>query len=150
MKLLLILRHKEHTRNTERWQLTEDGNVHVEFSCPTNSPSHGEHEMSPLQALRQFALMTSWNEGWQLANDSGWHEYVDNMDTVSDMVLRIPLDPEISWTENRNGYRPNITELSIHIRGDEVHIDCISKTGACLRGGITIDLAAWKTLRQLV
>ena len=77
--ILLRLQHKEYPRNKELWCKNKDGQVCVRSYCPSNHLLYEEHIMSPLQALRQYALMTSDVEGWFVSDWRNWHNFVDKI-----------------------------------------------------------------------
>jgi hypothetical protein len=84
MKLLLRLRHKEYPQNKEDWHENELGNIFVKSDCPTNYPKYSEHTLSRIEALRQYVLMTSQEEGWELVTDLGWHDFVEAIINTED------------------------------------------------------------------
>lgn len=78
-ELLLILKHEEYP-HWEYWYANDDPNViSVIFDTPFNSPPRGEHDLSVVEALRQYALMTS-TEGWEVYEDWGFHDFIDLFD----------------------------------------------------------------------
>jgi hypothetical protein len=80
MKFLLVLKHSSYP-HFEYWRLDNNRNVHVEFDTPYNSPSKGSHTLTPVQALRQYCLLTSKEEGWEVAlQGQGWHKFLDELE----------------------------------------------------------------------
>jgi len=94
----------EHTemRGKESWIEEREGVVRVDFAIPGYSPSKGSYLMSSLQALRQFALMTSV-EGWflQPGTEGLWHGWASkqNVDGVME-AIETEFEYEV-WTEEK-------------------------------------------------
>ena len=73
---LLVLNHSEHECNLEEWYLSDDEQIFVISDCPTNYPKHTEHTMTVQEALRQYAMMVSPTEGWEVFEDNGWRDFI--------------------------------------------------------------------------
>ncbi len=72
----LILRHRRFDSHREYWKVI-GSKVHVKSICPGNSPSISECVFTKVEAMRQYALLTSQNEGWELTHsDDIWHNYL--------------------------------------------------------------------------
>ena len=74
---VLTLKHREYD-HWEWWYDAGDLGVLVTFDTPQNFPQAGSHHLSYPEALRQFALLTSEVEGWEVTNEDRWHEYVES------------------------------------------------------------------------
>lgn len=77
----LHLRHKDHEDHNEYWLVVFD-NVHILSICPKNGTKREYITMNAIAALRNFALMTSQVERWEVYDEQeDWHQYVDNIKT---------------------------------------------------------------------
>ena len=76
MNKILTLKHSEFVNNTENWYDNGEGGVYVESKCPTNYPAHSKYTLSFTEAMRQFILMVSDEEGWLVDEDFGWRDFV--------------------------------------------------------------------------
>lgn len=75
----LIFQHKEIQSHKEYWTV-KDGFVNIHSVCPQNHPSEETFDMTPIGALKQYVLMTSKIEYWEVIYEtSEWHEFVDNI-----------------------------------------------------------------------
>ena len=79
MKLLLILQHEEYANHRETWFLNSDDQVFVDFNCPQNYPPKGSHTLTPVEAMRNYILMVSDEEGWWVVQDNGFRDYVERV-----------------------------------------------------------------------
>lgn len=62
--------------HVEEWYLLDDKEtIYVKGSYPNNYPTESEHDLTIVEALCQYAMMTS-TEGWT-AEDDGWHDFID-------------------------------------------------------------------------
>lgn len=77
-KYNLHLQHKEIASHNEYW--TVQGQEIVALSiCPENHPSRTTVTMTKAEALRQYALLTSSVENWEMMDsDDTWHNFVEN------------------------------------------------------------------------
>lgn len=75
----LHLKHRTHRTHNEYWTVV--GNqIKVISICPDNHPSKSEHTLTPVQALRQYALMTSRVEGWEVEDEKPeWQPFVEQL-----------------------------------------------------------------------
>ena len=75
MKRLLTLYHESSPGHTETWyqnvKLIDVVGVYAQ-----NYPTSGNVTLTMVEALRQFALLTS-TEGWRVLEDEGWHDFVE-------------------------------------------------------------------------
>ena len=95
-KLILTLQHHVYPDHFEFWYLNPDGTIHAVSITPHNVPVKDEGNLSQLQALRQFALMTS-GENWHvLGATSPWHGFVEEMN-----VDNVPETPEFDMDGSR-------------------------------------------------
>jgi hypothetical protein len=76
---LLVLRHSSFEDHIEEWSAKGDV-VTVKGKYPHNYPSKGTATLTAAEALRQFALLTSASEGWFVAEELNWHEWVEQLD----------------------------------------------------------------------
>jgi hypothetical protein len=84
-KLLLILVHETLQSHREYWHLNKDGMIHVMVETPENYPEiWSSYDISPLQALKRYALMTSVKEGWRIKEiqevEENWYKWVESLD----------------------------------------------------------------------
>lgn len=76
----LVLQHGIVSSHREFWTV-DNGRVNIHSVCPQNHPKEDKFNVSPIQALRLFALMTSKTEGWEVIEETDkWHEFVDNIE----------------------------------------------------------------------
>lgn len=81
----MVLQHTTYQRHREEWtwnaEQEGDVSIHVESRCPGNSPSRSSIDFSTLEAMRQFILLTSSNEGWKVVQgEKEWHSLIEKMD----------------------------------------------------------------------
>lgn len=85
MKYNLKLRHTTELAHFEFWVVNGD-KVEVKSITPSNYPKFTEGVFTKQEALRNLALMTSKQEGWEIVdNDEVWHKFVEepeSKDTV--------------------------------------------------------------------
>lgn len=74
---ILTLKHREYD-HWEWWYDAGDLGVYVTFDCPENLPNSGSHYLTYTEALRQFALLTSEVEGWEVQNGDNWYEFIES------------------------------------------------------------------------
>lgn len=73
----LTLRHKNISSHLEEWTI-KNGKIDVVAITPQNYPTSSQHTMDKSEALRQYALMTSSVEGWEVEEDSKeWHTFIE-------------------------------------------------------------------------
>ena len=81
-KVVLQFQHKDIKTHNEYWSINGD-KIHYNSICPQNHPSICEGEISKFEALRQYALMTSDSERWEIVFQSKeWHEFVEKIKTA--------------------------------------------------------------------
>jgi len=75
----LTLQHKKVKSHKEFWTI-KDGCVNIHSVCPQNHPSESKFDITPIGALKQYALMTSATEEWEVIFEGDkWHEFLDNI-----------------------------------------------------------------------
>ena len=78
MNRLLTLFHETVPGHMETWYQNGD-KIDVVGVYASNYPPAENTTLSTLQALRQFALLTS-TEGWKVLEDEGWHDFVEALE----------------------------------------------------------------------
>lgn len=154
MNLLITLQHTVHREHNEHWYQKDNGGVFVE------SNTHGKREtihLTPFEAMRNYMLMVSKQEGWKVLRDYGWRDWVDKQNAY-DPFLNTKFETadfsfdaqDMTWTmmTNRNAHCINLSKVLIHHGDGYVHLTGISKAGRGLTGGIWIDNKTWKNILQ--
>jgi hypothetical protein len=77
MKRLLTLYHESVPGHVETWYQNGD-EVDIVGVYAQNYPRSENATLTGLEALRQFALMTS-TEGWRVLDAEEWHDFVEGM-----------------------------------------------------------------------
>lgn len=81
MKYHLHLKHKDFPEHNEWWEVVDD-HIEVTSICYFNYPKKGKYVLTNIEALRQYALLTS--EGWYVVDyKEQWHEFVENISVTN-------------------------------------------------------------------
>lgn len=64
------------------------------------------------------------------------------------MLISVPTKPEWSWLTNRNAHCIGLSQVNLHQRDGQVHLDGVSAAGRHLTGGIWIEESAWNELME--
>lgn len=76
----LLLKSRMQESHKEMWTITRNGDVKVEALRPGQYPPKFKLVMTPLQALRQYALLTSDKGGFLVGeSDNKWHAFVEGV-----------------------------------------------------------------------
>lgn len=90
--LILHLHHETYPHEEKWYETTEIDVLHVISTSPFNYPRKGEHDVHILQAMRQFILMTSPEEGWHVYEDHGWRSMIDRLELEPIIIIAKDLD----------------------------------------------------------
>ncbi len=105
MKYNLKLQHTVFINHFEYWLVKED-KVEVKSVTPGNYPSFTEGVFTKQEALRNLALMTSKQEGWEIVdNDDVWHKFVEEPEpNKPKVIVQIAWDSEASEIMEEEGF----------------------------------------------